>query len=533
MRDAVEHELLAEQPHRVDRAHAGVRQLVVGRVARAGTRCRIGHRGCRRVGWSRSCDRSFLRRTGDLALHQTAVAAPAHHPDGMNPAGPRCARPCTRSISDDIYTAAGLGWAAVGGRRRPRLGRGASAARTHVGDDDRDDHDRHRRAGRRRRAAAWPAASRSAAASASPCTSRRCPSRPPGPARGPGRCDGGDAARRADEHRREDGAAAEARERQRVGEALADHEQQQRADRPVGRVRRPARAAPPARRRGPRRRSCRSPRRSRWPGRRSSTPSTGMSSTIRGSTRGRTASAEQRMPRPRNGATSPNAIAQPNSRRSGGRRAAGPGSSARTSRSPVSESRPRKISDADAGGQQPGHQHEPEHRAAEPDASSSRNAPSSGEPSSELIAAKLPAAAITAAAVGGRVARREAHGQHAEPAAHRISGASGPSTAPKPAWRARRAPRRGARSGQRPAALKPSAGEWPPVPGRRRIASATSRPASASSGSGHHTGAASKPRSRREVVNSAVCSWSTSSRKPYATAETGTPMIAASTSSWT
>ena len=48
-RDAVEHQLLAQQPHRVDGRHADLRQLVVGRVARAGRRCRNGRRGCRRV----------------------------------------------------------------------------------------------------------------------------------------------------------------------------------------------------------------------------------------------------------------------------------------------------------------------------------------------------------------------------------------------------------------------------------------------------------------------------------------------------
>ena len=73
-----------------------------------------------------------------------------------------------------------------------------------------------------------------------------------------------------------------------------------------------------------------------------------------------------------------------------------------------------------------------------------------------------------------------------------ISGASGPSTAPNVSVANAASSTPGSSiGGSAPAALKPSAGGWPPVPGRRRIASAVSTPESASSGSGHHVGAAS------------------------------------------
>ena len=161
-----------------------------------------------------------------------------------------------------------------------------------------------------------------------------------------------------------------------------------------------------------------------------------------------------------------------------------------------------------------------------PEASSSRNAPISGEPSSELIAAKLPAAAITAAALGGASAAASATASTPSPLPMRISGASGPSTAPKPSVASAASSTPGSSiGGSGPPALKPSAGEWPPMPGRCRIASATSSPESASSGSGHHTGAESNPSAFGRSVKTASCSQSTSSRNPYAAAETGTPTM--------
>jgi hypothetical protein len=40
---------------------------------------------------------------------------------------------------------------------------------------------------------------------------------------------------------------------------------------------------------------------------------------------------------------------------------------------------------------------------------------------------------------------------------------------------------------------KPSAGEWPPRPGRYRIVNPTNTPASPTAGNGHQTGSSWKP----------------------------------------
>ena len=196
-------------------------------------------------------------------------------------------------------------------------------------------------------------------------------------------------------------------------------------------------------------------------------------------------------------------------------------------------SRPRKISDPTPAASSPGTSTTPSIGPPSPAASSSRNAPRSGDPNSVLTAAKLPAVAITAVACAGasRAARRTASAPSPLPIA--ISGASGPSTAPNEsvASAARKTPGSSI-GGSGPPTWNPSAGEWPPVPGRWRIASATSSPESASSGSGHQTGAESNPSASGRSSKSSVCSSATSSRNPYATAETGMPISAASTSSF-
>jgi hypothetical protein len=81
-----------------------------------------------------------------------------------------------------------------------------------------------------------------------------------------------------------------------------------------------------------------------------------------------------------------------------------------------------------------------------------------------------------------------------------------------------------------PPALNPSAGEWPPLPGRYRIVSPTKTPARASNGSGHHSGVPSKPSAPGRSVNSHSWRPLTRARNPYAAAEIGTPRIAASIS---
>ena len=147
------------------------------------------------------------------------------------------------------------------------------------------------------------------------------------------------------------------------------------------------------------------------------------------------------------------------------------------------------------------------------------------------IAAKLPAAAITAVAWAGasRLARRTAN--PASPAPSAISGASGPSTAPKPrvASAASATPGISIGVGAAAPAWNPSAGECPPRPGRYLIVDPTSRPHTTSSGSGHHHGGPSKPSCPGRSVYSHSCRTATSLRKPYAAAEMGMPRSAAST----
>jgi hypothetical protein len=131
------------------------------------------------------------------------------------------------------------------------------------------------------------------------------------------------------------------------------------------------------------------------------------------------------------------------------------------------------------------------------------------------MAAKLPAAATTAVAWAGasRLASRTA--QPASPAPRAISGASGPSTAPRLRVTSAAMAMPGTSVGDgTPPALNPSAGEWPPLPGRYRMVRATRTPARVSSGSGHHHGAPPRPRASGRSLKSHSWRPVTSARKP-------------------
>ena len=130
------------------------------------------------------------------------------------------------------------------------------------------------------------------------------------------------------------------------------------------------------------------------------------------------------------------------------------------------------------------------------------------------MAAKLPAPATTFSALAGTGRRLSRTTQMASPPPMAISGASGPSTTPSAsvARAARITP--GSSDGLgAPPAWNPSAGECPPRPGRYLIAAATSTPATASSGTGHHTGSPWKPSPWGRLVNSQCWSWLTRYRK--------------------
>ena len=102
-----------------------------------------------------------------------------------------------------------------------------------------------------------------------------------------------------------------------------------------------------------------------------------------------------------------------------------------------------------------------------------------GELKSSAIAAMLPAAAITACASAGVSFFSERIAKTPSPAPSAISGASGPSTRPPPivAKAARMIPGSSIGWTGSPPIASPSAGTWPPSPGRRSIAAAVSRPA--------------------------------------------------------
>ena len=246
-------------------------------------------------------------------------------------------------------------------------------------------------------------------------------------------------------------------------------------------------------------------------------------------------SANRRMPVDTTAAATPMTSAQPNSATSGRSNGGSPGIDSDAVPSPVSESRPMKTRAPIPAASSPGSRTSESIAPPSPAASISRNAPSSGEPSRVLMAAKLPAAAIiaTACPVASRRAARTARAPRPAPIA--ISGASGPSTAPKQrvASAARVTPGSSRAVGAAAPAWKPSAGECPPRPGRYRIVRATRTPHTTSMGSGHQSGWWSNPSALGRSVKSQSWACCTSCRMKYATTDTGTPMTAATTSSTT
>ena len=99
---------------------------------------------------------------------------------------------------------------------------------------------------------------------------------------------------------------------------------------------------------------------------------------------------------------------------------------------PVQLSRPTKTNAPTPEASRPGSATRLSVIPLSPATSMIRNAPSTGEPSSVLIAAKLPAEAMIIRAIGGAsfLTRRTVSAPSPPPMA--ISGASGPSTAPRP-----------------------------------------------------------------------------------------------------
>ena len=134
---------------------------------------------------------------------------------------------------------------------------------------------------------------------------------------------------------------------------------------------------------------------------------------------------------------------------------------------PVMLSRPTKMSAPTPAASRPGTRTTPSRGPPSPAISIRRKAPRIGEPSNVLTAAKLPAAPMTTLACAGASFLTRWTTSTARPLPIAMSGASGPSTTPldKVTNEAMTMPGSMSADGA-PSDLNPSAGSWPPVPGR-------------------------------------------------------------------
>ena len=123
-----------------------------------------------------------------------------------------------------------------------------------------------------------------------------------------------------------------------------------------------------------------------------------------------------------------------------------------------------------------------------PLASITSTAATIGEPKITEIAAKLPAAAMIRSSCGGASRLASLTESIASAAPMAMSGASGPSTAPRPRVATAASTMPGNIAGSFPPTWSPCAGTCPPLPGRYRIARATGIPASPTTTGYHHDG---------------------------------------------
>ena len=216
-------------------------------------------------------------------------------------------------------------------------------------------------------------------------------------------------------------------------------------------------------------------------------PASGVSIIIRRSTGGRRHRPSLRIAEPSRAATSRSPSPSRTPRRWGRDvRKAGNGQRERAEPGPGVEA--DEHQGADAGGQQAGHQHELEHRAAQP-----RGLHQQERPDQRRAEQRADGGEATGRAHHGwmrpSVPLDQADAQAPRPPPSAISGASGPSTAPRPGWPARPVRCREARRARRALArLEAVGGRVAAGPGRYSIVRATSRPPSNSGGSGHHGG---------------------------------------------
>ena len=123
--------------------------------------------------------------------------------------------------------------------------------------------------------------------------------------------------------------------------------------------------------------------------------------------------------------------AQRNSAPSGGPTGGMLGTASENVPKPVQASSPTKMSEPTPAASRPGTSTTPSKAPPSPDTSIIRNAPTMGDPSSVLMAAKLPAAPITMLARAGASRLIRCTASTPRPLPMAISGASGPSTAPR------------------------------------------------------------------------------------------------------
>ena len=123
-----------------------------------------------------------------------------------------------------------------------------------------------------------------------------------------------------------------------------------------------------------------------------------------------------------------------------------------------------------------------------PLASMTSTAATIGEPKITEMAAKLPAAASTSSNCGGASRFASFTAKTASPPPMAISGASGPSTSPRPRVANAASATPGTSLGCVLPTCSPCAGMWPPLPGSFTIANATGMPASTRIGMGHQSG---------------------------------------------
>ena len=136
-----------------------------------------------------------------------------------------------------------------------------------------------------------------------------------------------------------------------------------------------------------------------------------------------------------------------------------------------------------------------------PLASITSTAATIGDPKITEMAAKLPAAAMISKSCGGasRLASLTENIASEPPIA--ISGASGPSTTPRPSVAKAASVIPGSIAGSFPPICSPCAGTCPPAPGRYRIASATGIPARPTTTGYHHDGTVENPSASGRSLN--------------------------------